>query len=102
MPGAFRKLDFRAKSNYIVTMRAHLVRIGNSRGIRIPKPIIDQCHLTGAIEIEVSGDGLVIHAVKRPRKNWTQAFKEMAVQMDDKLLDNSHPSTWDEQEWEWR
>ena len=38
-------------------MKTELVRIGNSRGIRIPKPIIEQCRIGDTIELRVQDDG---------------------------------------------
>ncbi len=41
-------------------MKTELVRIGNSRGIRIPKPLIEQCGLGNNVELRVENDSLVI------------------------------------------
>ena len=84
-------------------MRASVVRIGNSRGIRIPKTILEQCGLGTTVELEVRQGQLVVRAAERPRSGWEEAFRWMAAQGDDALLDRgSLPSTrWDETEWEW-
>ena len=84
-------------------MRASVVRIGNSRGIRIPKTILEQCGLGTTVELEVRQGQLVVRAAERPRSGWEEAFRRMAAQGDDALLDRgSLPSTrWDETEWEW-
>ena len=83
-------------------MKAHLIRIGNSKGIRIPKPIIEQCRLAGEVELEVIKDKLVIHSLHRPRKGWEKAFEKMAVSGDDKLLDAESTHPWDQRDWEWK
>jgi len=85
-------------------MKTHIVRIGNSRGIRIPKPLLEQTGLEGEVEITAKDDSLVIRPVKRPREGWAASFREMARRGDDALIDDVAPSlsTWDEGEWEWR
>jgi antitoxin MazE len=85
-------------------MKTHIVPIGNSRGIRIPKPLLEQAGLSGEVEISAQDDTLVIRPVRRPRSGWAAAFQEMAQHGDDRLLDDVAPtqSSWDEDEWEWR
>lgn len=85
-------------------MKTRVVRIGNSQGVRIPKPLLEQTGLRGEVEIHAEGDSLVIRPVKKPRHGWAEAFQEMARRGDDKLLDADVPSltSWDEEEWEWR
>ena len=83
-------------------MKARIVRIGNSRGIRIPKPLIDQTGLGEDVEIVVQGNALVISPVGHPRDGWAEAFRAMAVHEDDQLLDEAKATRWDEDEWRWR
>jgi antitoxin MazE len=82
--------------------RTRLVRIGNSRGVRIAKPWLEQTGITDEVEIEVFDDRLVIHAVREPRAGWDVAFAQMAQAGDDALLDPGlAESEWDRQEWQW-
>lgn len=85
-------------------MKTRIVRIGNSRGIRIPKPILEQTGLCGEVEIRAEKDAVVIRAATRQRAGWAAAFREMAQRGDDRLLDDVVPSqsNWDEDFWEWR
>lgn len=85
-------------------MKTHIVRIGNSQGIRIPKPLLEQTGLQGEVEITAEDGSLVIRPVKVPRAGWAAAFQEMAQRGDDAFVDAVAPtlSTWDEDEWEWR
>lgn len=84
-------------------MRTRIVKIGNSQGIRIPKPLLEQTGLEGEVEIEVRERSLVILRADGPRNGWDEAFQVMAVQGDDRLLvDASLTSRWDEEEWEWQ
>lgn len=84
-------------------MKAKIIQIGNSQGIRIPKTVLDQCDLKNEVEIEVIEDGLVIRPHHQTRQGWAQAFKKMAQHNDDKLLDGDllGVSSWDKAEWEW-
>ena len=85
-------------------MKTRIVRIGNSHGIRIPKPLLEQTGLRGEVEISVQDDSLIIRPARRPREGWAAAFQEMARHGDDALLDDAAPSlsSWDEDDWKWR
>jgi antitoxin MazE len=84
-------------------MKARVVRIGNSQGIRIPKSIIDQCHLHGAVDLEIQQGQLVIRSAAKPRTGWNEAFAQMRRHGDDRLKaeESAAPSTWDRNEWTW-
>ncbi len=85
-----------------MTVRARIVSIGNSQGVRIPKLLLEQTGIQGEVELEVRQDRIIIHALRNARKDWEQAFQEMASNSDDILLDeDSVATTWDEQEWIW-
>ena len=80
---------------------AKIVRIGNSQGVRIPKPLIEQAGVGEEIEMTVVGQTIVIRAASSPRAGWSQAFAEMAATEDDVLLDDSVATRFDVEEWEW-
>jgi antitoxin MazE len=83
-------------------MRARVVKIGNSKGIRIPKPMLEQSGIEDEVDLEAEDGQIVIRAVRHAREGWDAAFAEMARRGDDKLLDDvPSTSTWDEEEWEW-
>ena len=84
-------------------MKARIVRIGNSQGIRIPKPLLEQSGLGDQVELEVQPGQIIIRRARRPREGWTQAFEAMAAEGDDELLDvqGAGGSEWDREEWEW-
>ena len=85
-------------------MRTRIVKIGNSRGIRIPKALLEQTGLQGEVEIQAQGGSLVVVVVHPPRAGWEDAFREMALQGDDLLLDGDVSTTesFDAEDWEWR
>ena len=84
-------------------MRARVINIGNSQGIRIPKPLLKQTGILGDVELEVDKNQIIIRPVSNPRAGWDDAFIAMAENNDDMLLngekDISH--SWDEEEWQW-
>jgi len=84
-------------------MKSKLVRIGNSRGIRIPKLLLEKAGLEGEVEIDVEGNRLVVRSVHQPRAGWEEAFRRMSRAGDDALIDPETPglSRWDDEEWEW-
>ncbi|WKZ51328.1 MAG: AbrB/MazE/SpoVT family DNA-binding domain-containing protein [Anaerolineales bacterium] len=82
-------------------VRTQIVKIGNSRGIRIPKLLIDQMGLNNEVEIAVERGRLVIRPVTRPRGDWEERFREMSACGDDALLDAPVSTKWDDEEWEW-
>lgn len=84
-----------------MTVRARIVSIGNSQGIRIPKLLLEQTGIEGEVELEVQEDRIVIHALHKVRKDWDKAFEEMRTQGDDVLLDDVTDTAWEDEEWVW-
>jgi antitoxin MazE len=84
-------------------MRAKIVRIGNSRGVRIPRVLLERSGLDDEVELEAEADQIVIRAVRHPRDGWTEAFRAMAAAGDDKLVDGDLPgqTRFDMDEWSW-
>lgn len=84
-------------------MRTNIIRIGNSRGVRIPKILLEQSHLGTEVELEVDDKKIVISPASRPRQSWSDKMRSMAENRDDKLIDlvPPTPTQWDKDEWEW-
>jgi antitoxin MazE len=82
-------------------MKTRLVRIGNSRGVRIPKPLIEQAGLTDEVEMGLRDGAIVIQPAATLRSGWADAAKRMRQLDDDLLLDPPTPTNFDEGEWEW-
>ena len=84
-------------------LKTQIVRIGNSKGIRLPKTILEQCHLKDQVELLVEGNRLIICSANAPRSGWNNAFADMAARGDDGLLDkdSEQPTEWDKNEWHW-
>ncbi len=81
--------------------RTQIVKIGNSRGIRIPKVLLEQVGFGSEVEIAIQNGQLIIRSAEKPRKGWAEQFKAMAAQGDDKLLDEQVSANFDKDEWEW-
>ena len=84
-----------------------LTKIGNSQGIRIPKPLIKQAHLENAeIELEVVENGLLLKPIhnKPKRTDWEENIKkiisENQIQKDEALLDDMLNDS-DLEDWQW-
>ena len=85
-------------------MKAKIIKIGNSQGIRIPKPILEESGLQGEVELQLRENSIVILPSAKPRAGWEQALQALSAHQDDRLLDEEllpYSSSWDEQEWEW-
>jgi antitoxin MazE len=83
-------------------MRAELIRIGNSRGIRIPKPLIEQCGFGETVEVRVESDRLIISPERRPRQGWDEAFRASGhAAPDELLLESAGSNEFDREEWRW-
>jgi antitoxin MazE len=84
-----------------MAMKVELVRVGNSRGIRIPKPIIEQCGFQDAVELRIENDHLVIAPARRPREGWEEAFREAGPSTHDEVLLDTPSNRFDQEEWRW-
>jgi antitoxin MazE len=83
-------------------MKARLVRIGNSRGVRIPKPVIEEAGLEEDVELQVLGNTVVIRSRATARAGWADAARRMREAGHDRLLDQATATRFDEGEWRWR
>ena len=83
-------------------IRTHIIKIGNSQGVRIPKVLLDQSALRDEVELEVLEGQIVIRPARTVRANWDEQFGAMSALGDDRPLDEFLlASAWDEDEWEW-
>ncbi len=83
-------------------MRARVIKIGNSQGLRIPKPILEQTGIMEEVEIEVEKNQIILRPVKNVREGWDAAFKAMGEKGDDEpMIDDGISSAWDEEDWQW-
>ena len=82
-------------------VKARIVPIGNSQGIRIPKPLLEQAGLVGDVELHAENGRIVIAAVRHARSGWADAAAALHARGEDGLLETPSPAC-DAEEWEWR
>lgn len=63
--------------------RARVIQIGNSKGVRIPKPMILRAGLDGEVVIEEVNGGIFIHSTKSGKLSWEDTYREMAASGED-------------------
>ena len=85
------------------SIKVKIIRIGNSKGIRISKSLIEQYNMGDEVILEAKKDSIVIRPVKNPRADWEKSFEKMRLRGDDVLLDKGTEleSEWDQEEWQW-
>ncbi len=81
--------------------KSRIVRIGNSRGVRLPKSLIEQAGLRDEIELHVRGNTIVVAPARRTREGWAEAARKLAAEQKAGLLDAPTSTTFDEHEWQW-
>ncbi len=63
-----------------------MVKIGNSKGIRLSKTLLERYNIRDKLEIIFEKGYLILKPVSKPRSGWEEAFKEMHDNKDDQLL----------------
>lgn len=81
-------------------MKTNIVTIGNSKGVRIPKILLEQSKLSGEVELEVRGESIIISPSKKSREGWDEAFQK-AKPDEDEIIGGDVQNDFDEEEWEW-
>jgi antitoxin MazE len=82
-------------------MRSRLIRIGNSRGVRLPKPLIEEAGLSDEIDIRVSEGRIIIENASASRAGWAEAAVLARERGEGGLLDAPVATRFDEEEWDW-
>lgn len=67
-------------------MEVPIIKIGNSRGFRLSKTLLDKYQIKDKVELVLEKNHIVIKPVSEPRKGWDAQFKEMHANGDDQLL----------------
>lgn len=86
-----------------IAVHTRIVRIGNSQGVRIPKPLLEQAGISDQVELEVAEGRISIRPATRARAGWEERFAAMAAAGDNRLIDEARwaSTVFDEEEWEW-
>ena len=82
-------------------MKTRLVRIGNSRGVRLPKPLIQEAGLPEEVELRVRQGSIVILPRAGLRSGWAEAARALHLRSGDRLVDEAPPTRFDREGWVW-
>ena len=80
-------------------MKVSIVKIGNSKGLRLSKTILEKYNFQDSVEMILEDEQIVIRPITKSREGWDEAFKSMNDNGDDKLLigdvfDDENPEEW--------
>lgn len=69
-------------------METSIIQIGNSKGLRLSKTILEKYHIKDKVELILEKGQIILRPMDSPRKDWEEQFKKMAKDEDDQLLMN--------------
>jgi len=72
-------------------MEATIIKIGNSKGLRLTKFILDRYNIKDKIELILEKSHIILKPIDEPRKGWNKAFKKMNKRKEDLLLNEKEP-----------
>lgn len=82
-------------------MKSRIVQIGNSKGVRLPKPLLAEAGLSEEVEIRARDGAIIISRALSVRAGWGDAARRAHERGDDRLLDEPVNTRFDEEEWKW-
>jgi antitoxin MazE len=88
-------------------MTTHIIAIGNSKGVRIPKAMLEESGIEGEVELFLKGKQIVISPKRKARENWEKMYNEAKKRGDDLLTDEDKQwldtsiSSEADKEWVW-
>lgn len=84
-----------------MTIKTRIIRIGNSRGVRVPKALLEQAQLSDEVAVSAEPGRLIVMSAHRPRQGWAEAAQALAASGEDRLLDQPTATRFDREEWKW-
>ena len=84
-----------------MNMKTRLVRIGNSRGLHLPKSLIEKAGLKDEVEVTLLDGVLIVTSAEHPRKGWEAAVSLLLERRDDHVFEKSAATRFDTEGWEW-
>ncbi|MFY7667083.1 AbrB/MazE/SpoVT family DNA-binding domain-containing protein [Flavobacterium sp.] len=69
-------------------MEVSIIKIGNSKGFRLSKTILERYNITDKVEMILENEQIVLRPIAKPREGWDKAFQKMHENGDDQLLLN--------------
>lgn len=82
-------------------MKAQIIQIGNSQGIRIPKMMLEETGLSGEVDLQLTPEGILIRNLNKPRGDWDAIFKKFAEADDDLQVQDGSGAEFERKEWQW-
>jgi len=82
-------------------MKAQIVQIGNSQGLRIPKVLLEESGIKGEVELQICPDGILIRNITKPRSDWDKIFAQLADHDDDLTVAEPASTRFETKEWQW-
>lgn len=84
-------------------MKAQIIKIGNSKGIRIPKSVIEECDLKKEVNLKVKGKKIVISSSEQARNGWESEFEKLTSggRHNDEIIFEGVENDFDNEEWNW-
>jgi antitoxin MazE len=82
-------------------MLTKLIKIGNSKGVRIPKSFIKDLNLTEEVQLERHRNFISIKPITNVRKDWDVLFRKSTKHSDTLTEDLEFKNEFDDKEWEW-
>jgi antitoxin MazE len=67
-------------------MEVSVIKIGNSKGIRLSKTLLEKYDIRDSVDLIMDKDQIILKPISEPRKGWEKAFREMGNNEDDRLL----------------
>ncbi len=82
-------------------MRTQIIQIGNSQGVRIPKVLLEDSRITGAVDLELHPEGILIRNAQKPRSGWDESFRAMIENDDEDVAGSDAATEFEKKEWQW-
>ena len=70
----------------MITVVLKIIRVGNSKGLRLPKTLLDEYGIKDEVEVFMKEDSIVIKPLRQPRESWSEELLKMSKQESDVLL----------------
>lgn len=67
-------------------METAIIKIGNSKGLRLSKTILEKYNIQDKIELILEEEQIILKPIAKPRQNWAKEFKKMNEKGDDQLM----------------
>jgi antitoxin MazE len=83
-------------------IQSHIIQIGNSKGVRIPKLLLKKSGLRSEVEIIAEEGRVIVQVPSHPRKKWEAELRKASLAHDDvSFVEDGPLSSFDEEDWEW-